>query len=275
MKAIVSFIVCALTLCAQPPTNEIVWMNATNCPLKILGGGPLVLNAGGTDLLGTVILGNTSSKTIIRIQMAWIIRDLAKEQTGVIQFATPRKLEIDPGAVLRIRAVGAKMTEVEAHFKALEAQKPTLQVGIVNISFADGTEWKFDLGEQMRFLGDETLEDASRTFKEALSNMSGAVEEKRSPGDGLLAKVSAKCQTPQEAMLAFTAGAGQRNAGGCGSSNPPNPVVVCNPGNKSCTELFFPDFPSGVGCSSGTCIGYGCQLRCCILNVCTGGLNCY
>jgi len=130
-------------LMAQLSVSPIALTFQEGAPVSLIGS----VSANG-DLFNSVTVVNTSNKTIVRLQLAWVALDAAQKTVVSSPVIAPASdVNLKPWESAEVGRQGASVSDAMALSKRWG--KPVeVDLGIVYVRFADGSSWSYPVTER-------------------------------------------------------------------------------------------------------------------------------
>ncbi len=152
----------------------------TNAPVQVMG-----LRSTIHDFAEQVHVANVAAKKVVRLQLGWTVDGCGKSPARTSFLGLPLDLDLAPGAWTSAGRQGITPTDVYRVLNQLRESCGEIQVGVVFVQFADGTQWTYPLALQNRFAVSDAPEVIER-LEPALREMREKSGSAQSPTAGVL-----------------------------------------------------------------------------------------
>jgi len=116
-------------------------------------GSPIALLSVSSDTIkgpfSRVGIQNATKRRIERFVLAAVLRETPVDGKPLLYESRPILMPLEPNATASVDTVLMEMSA----FEDLARRYPdgTLELGVLEVTFADGSKWRFDVAKKMRF----------------------------------------------------------------------------------------------------------------------------
>ena len=142
--ALVAAVLCAWSAAAQNGSLGVATPRNTDAPLQ-------VVNSVFGDTMLTLLLVNTSGRTIEQATISVVLGDQASKATPVVRTGNACIATVPPNGLLVVTAVHTGFDTAASYYKEKGIVDRAATVGLTHVRFAGGGQWSYPLAAKGRF----------------------------------------------------------------------------------------------------------------------------
>jgi hypothetical protein len=169
-------------------------------PLQVIATGSTG-RSGGYQLLGRVYLLNVSNRTIVAYQLGWVVSDRANPALRVPFVGVASRTAIPPFGTEAAAVVDSSLATLLDTLNAIGARFGTVTVGVVQVEFESGEEWRYPLAARQTFQ-EKYDEELHRRISPILKRQRETIERRAAPEPGAQACAARLPGTTSPGVLA-------------------------------------------------------------------------